>query len=400
MGGSGGVAELSGRRLLMLQGPAGPFFARVARQLRAAGAHITKVNFNGGEDLYFREQDVVRFRGSRQEWPAFFDQLVAQRGTDGVLLFGDCRPLHRLAIERARARSLQVFVFEEGYLRPDFVTLERGGVNGHSQLPKDPAFYANLPVNPDPPHRSIEHAFIKSALHTIAYASAAALAKPRYPSYEHHRDIRPLPQAGLWLRGAMRRALHTLRDRELAQRVEAHGLPPYFFVPLQVHLDSQLGHSRFATINDFIREVVESFARHAPKDHVLLLKLHPMDRPYSDYGRDVDELEREHGLTGRLYYADVINIPAALRAARGTIVINSTVGLSSLTHGTPVKCLGQAVYDIPGLTHQGTLADFFRQPGTVDRLLYKKFRQWLLLQNQLNGSVWSKLHEDPARLLR
>ena len=394
------MADLSGRRLLMLQGPAGPFFARVARQLRAAGAHVTKVNFNGGEDLYFREPEVVRFRGTRREWPAFFDGLVAVRAVTGVVLFGDCRPLHRSAIERARAHGLDVFVFEEGYLRPDFVTLERGGVNGHSNIPQHPDFYAHLSATEDPPHRRIKHAFAKSALHTIAYASAVALAQRRYPAYEHHRDIRPLPQAKLWLRGAVRRARHTLRDRELAQRIEAQRLPPYFFVPLQVHLDSQLGHSRYATIQDFIREVVASFAQHAPRDHALLLKLHPMDRPYSDYAAHVESLSREHGLAGRIFYADVINLPAALRGARGTVVINSTVGLSSLTHGTPVKCLGRAVYDIPGLTHRGTLADFFQEPGTVDRVLYKKFRHWLLQQNQLNGSVWSKLHDNPARLLR
>ena len=177
-------------------------------------------------------------------------------------------------------------------------------------------------------------------------------------------------------------------------------MPPYFLVPLQVHLDSQLRHSPYATINHFIREVVTSFAEHAPKDHALVFKLHPMDRPYSDYATDIEALRLEHGLGDRLLYVDVINLPAALRGARGTVVINSTVGLSSLTHGTPVKCLGRAVYDIPGLTHQGSLAEFFQAPAAVDRELYQRFRQWLLEQNQLNGSVWSRLHDDPARLVR
>jgi capsule polysaccharide modification protein KpsS len=97
---------------------------------------------------------------------------------------------------------------------------------------------------------------------------------------------------------------------------------------------------------------------------------------------------------------DVINLPAALRHARGTVVINSTVGLSSLMHGTPVKCLGRAVYDMPGLTHQGSLADFFAAPSEVDRELHRRFRQWLLENNQLNGSVWSRLYESPVRLLQ
>jgi capsule polysaccharide modification protein KpsS len=394
------VDELAGRKLLLLQGPAGPFFARVARQLRAAGATVTKVNFNGGEDLYFRGPDVVRFREAPEVWPEFFAQLLRERDIDAVVLFGDCRPLHRAAIAQARSAGVEVFVFEEGYLRPDFVTLERGGVNGHSSIPRDPSYYASVKPTPTPTPRRVSHAFLKSALHTICYAVATALARERYPLYRHHRDIRPLAQARLWWRGSVRRVIHTVRDRELAGRLEAGRMPPYFFVPLQVHLDSQLGHSPYKTINAFIRDVVQAFAEHAPADHALLLKLHPMDRPYSDYSIDIEALRLEYGLGQRLLYADIINLPAALRGARGTLVINSTVGLSSLTHGTPVKCLGTAVYDMPGLTHQGTLADFFRAPGQVNRKLYQRYRKWLIDNNQLNGSVWSRLHDDPCRLLK
>jgi len=384
----------------MLQGPAGPFFARVAEQFREAGARVTKVNFNGGEDLYYREPPLVQYRGAADDWPAFFEQLVRERAVDAVVLFGDCRPLHRAAIERARALGVAVHVFEEGYLRPDFVTLERHGVNGHSRIPRDPAEFTRLEPEPEPAHRPIAHAFLKSALHTIAYATATALAKHHYPRYRHHRDIRPWAQARLWFRGTVRRVVHTLRDRPLAARLEARQMAPYFFVPLQVHLDSQLSHSRYVTVDDFIEDVVRSFASHAPADHSLILKLHPMDRPYRDYSEVVGRLRSELGLQERLFYVDVINLPAALRGASGTVVINSTVGLSSLTHGTPVKCLGRAIYDMPGLTHQGTLDEFFRAPGAVDRALYKRFRQWLLANNQLNGSVWSRLHEDPSRLLR
>jgi capsule polysaccharide modification protein KpsS len=382
-----------------LQGPAGPFFARVARQLREAGARVTKVNFNAGEDLYYREPEVVRYRGALEGWPDFFQALIAERRVDAVVLFGDCRPLHRAAIQRAGELGIEVFVFEEGYVRPDFVTLERGGVNGHSTIPRDPEAFAQVERAKERPHAPIQHAFIKSALHTIAYASAAALGQQRYPLYRHHRDIRPVSQARLWWRGTLRRLAHTLRDREIAAQLEQQRLPPYYFVPLQVHLDSQLSHSRYATINEFIREVVSTFAQHAPRDHALILKLHPMDRPYSDYSIDIEALRLEHGLGDRLHYVDVINLPAALRGARGTVVINSTVGLSSLMHGTPVKCLGTAIYDMPGLTHQGSLAEFFQSPAPVDSELHQRFRQWLLEHNQLNGSVWSRLHESPARLL-
>jgi len=77
-----------------------------------------------------------------------------------------------------------------------------------------------------------------------------------------------------------------------------------------------------------------------------------------------------------------------LRRARGTIVINSTVGLSSVSHGTPTKCLGRAVYDIEGLTYQGALETFWNDPGVVDMQLFEKYYSWLRTTTQLNASIW------------
>lgn len=383
--------------MLLLQGPAGPFFRRVAGHLRRNGSTVTKVNFNSGEDLYYRGPDVIRYTGALEDWGDFFARLVEERQIQCVVLFGDCRPLHRTAIERARNLPCRIFVFEEGYLRPDFVTLEKDGVNGFSSIPRDPEFYRRIEPRPLPEPRPVQHGFAKSAWHTICYATTAGVLKHRYPRYRHHRDIRPLVQAGLWVRSAALRLVHTVRDREFDRRLEGQRLPPYFFVPLQVHLDSQLLHSRFRSMEEFIAEVVRSFAGNAPPDTLLVLKHHPMDRPYRDYSPTVDALRRELALGERLVYVDVINVPAALRGARGTVVMNSTVGLSSIHHGTPVKCLGNAVYDLPGLTSQRPLDEFWQNPGTVDRALYERFRYWLRTTNQLNGSVWCDLY-DPRVL--
>ena len=51
------------------------------------------------------------------------------------MVYGDTRrhPCRR-PIALARARGITVHVFEEGYLRPYWVTYERGGSNGHSRL--------------------------------------------------------------------------------------------------------------------------------------------------------------------------------------------------------------------------------------------------------------------------
>src|SRR5207253_3330067 len=54
---------LRGKRVLLLQGPVGPFFRRLAARLRAAGAEVHKVNFNGGDGLRSEERRVGKERG-------------------------------------------------------------------------------------------------------------------------------------------------------------------------------------------------------------------------------------------------------------------------------------------------------------------------------------------------
>src|SRR2546423_12568053 len=44
---------LRAKKVLLLQGPVGPFFRRLAKLLRAAGAADHKGNFNGGDCLFF-----------------------------------------------------------------------------------------------------------------------------------------------------------------------------------------------------------------------------------------------------------------------------------------------------------------------------------------------------------
>jgi len=386
--------EYAGKNLLLLQGPNGPLFARLLVRLKRVAASVLKVNFHGGDWLFCHGPDTVCYRGPMEEWGTYFEHLLETRQIHAVLLFGDCRPIHRVAIERARARGVEVGVFEEGYIRPNFVTFERGGVNGNSSLPRDPAYYAARVPEPLPPGPKIRSAFLIAALVTILNAIACALGRPLFPHYRHHRDIRVFVQAGYWGRGLVRKLWHQIRDAGVARRILRDQMPPYFLVALQVHLDSQISHSPYRRIEDFIEQVVESFARHAPPETVLLLKHHPFDRPYRDYQRLVRELESRHRLHGRLLYVDLLNLPHALRRARGTVVINSTVGLSAVGYGTPTKCMGRSVYDLPGLTHQGSLESFWTAPEPVDRELSRKYHYVLRRTCQLPGSVWTDVVTD------
>jgi capsule polysaccharide modification protein KpsS len=403
--------ELARRRVLMLQGPPGPFFRLVADELEALGARVRKVNFNPGDDLFFRGPNVTRFRGTMDSWPAHLERLLTTangtsgngagsngtRGTsdkasiDAIVLFGDCRPVHRDAIEVAEKLGVEVYVFEEGYLRPDFITLERDGVNGRSRMPRDPNFYRRANLKPRKDIDPVGHVLFYAAYYSWLYAFACNLGGWRYPHYRHHKQLNIVRHMLAWSKAALRKLAYTARERRLFQKITSDWQGRYFLVPLQCHHDYQLlSHSGFKTIDDFMALVVASFAEHAKPDDHLVFKHHPLDRAYTNYAAQLSALAVRHRVSGRIHYLHDEHLPTLIKHARGTIVINSTVGLSSVHHGTPVKCLGVAVYDMPGLTFQGGLDHFWRAKTKIDPILYRRFRSWLEHNNQLNGNIWKR----------
>jgi len=92
--------RFAGRNVLLLQGPMGPFFQRLARDLSYVGAKVVKVNFNGGDWLFYRDHHVM-FTGQLEEWPGFLERLLEELEIEIVSLYGDCRPVHLPVFELA-----------------------------------------------------------------------------------------------------------------------------------------------------------------------------------------------------------------------------------------------------------------------------------------------------------
>jgi hypothetical protein len=233
------------------------------------------------------DEGVIRWRRPMSEWPAFVRELIRRQGIDAVYLFGDCRPMHRDAVAACRALDVPVYVFEEGYLRPDYITCERGGVNGNSSLPRDPEFYrraaASLPEPPamravGPPSRPS-----RCGPSSTPGGHLLRLALPALPPPPRRQRRAPGPLLGARLlsqavvphpRGLGPRPPGRRVDRPLLLRAAAGPLrrPGH---PLALPLG----------VEAFIEEVVAAFAAHAPADTLLCLKHHPHDRPYRDYTR-------------------------------------------------------------------------------------------------------------------
>lgn len=390
-----GICAFKGKRVLLLQGPIGPFFWRLAKDLTQEGAKVFKVNFNGGDWLFY-PSGAINFRGHAEDWPAYFESILDRLNIDVVVLFGDCRDIHRVAHEIAHRRNLKIGVFEEGYIRPDYVTLERFGVNNHSLIPRYPEFYLNkpTPLIDIPVH--VSNAYWYAALWAILYFFVSGLLKPRFSYYQHHRPLTWL-EALPWLRSFWRKGHYIIKEQGVLAHLTGILKGSYFLVPLQVNNDAQvLSHSNFTSIVDFIEKTMMSFAQHAPVETTLVIKHHPMDRGNHDYSKLITELAKELGVQGRCIYIHDQNLPKLLQYARGVVVINSTVGLSALHHGTPLKVCGHAIYDMTGLTFQGSLDDFWgsAQKCKPDSNLLQCFQKYLVHYTQLNGSFYKRSHSE------
>jgi capsular polysaccharide export protein len=87
----------------------------------------------------------------------------------------------------------------------------------------------------------------------------------------------------------------------------------------------------------------------------------------------------------RIFVADGGDTDALIDKADGIVTVNSTVGLTALAAGKPVIALGAAIYDVPGLTFQDSLASFWRRPIGPDPALYDAFIRALAATTQVRG---------------
>jgi capsular polysaccharide export protein len=166
---------------------------------------------------------------------------------------------------------------------------------------------------------------------------------------------------------------------------------PYYIFPQQLNSDAQIVvHSPFESVREAIAKVLTSFAHHAPADSWLVIKNHPLDTGLIDYRRHSEQLARELGVAARMRFIDAGHLPTLLDHARGAVVVNSTVGLSALHHRRPLIALGTAIYNMPRLTWQRSLDDFWMHGEQPDIHLYHSFLDYVVHHTQINGDFYTK----------
>ena len=235
--------------------------------------------------------------------------------------------------------------------------------------------------------------FWPMVLWSCLYFAATNLARGWFAHYRHHRPI-GWSEALAWARSPLRKAWYALAERGTIARLTGEWSGRFFLAPLQVHNDAQvLFHADVGGVEGFIVSTIASFGRSAPADAVLVFKHHPMDRGHRDYTGAIRRAAADAGCASRVVYCHDQHMPTILPHCRGMVVINSTTGLAAIGFGRPTKVLGEAIYDLPGLTFQGPLDRFWNeaadQPPSHD--LYERFRVELITRTQINGNFYRRL---------
>lgn len=382
------------RSFLFLQGVCSPFFRVLGERLSAQGHDVGKVNFNVGDFFAWRKSGAYGYRRTMGELPSFYKDTFNERGISDIVLFGDCRPVHAPAIAMARAQGIRIHVFEEGYFRPYWITLERDGVNANSRLPKDPEWFRSA-AKKVPKYGNgtpFNSKFWVRAAHDVSYNFWAGLNCILHPGYESHVPYSPASEYLHYVARAARVKLRSEKDAGTVNRVVSSAdSNPYYLLPLQLGSDAQIRHhSAYEDMAHVLSSVVKSFAHHAPRNSRLVVKNHPLDPGFVDYLRILSKVAEMHAVGDRVDYLESGHLPTLLSKTQGVVTVNSTVGGSALVHHCPTIALGSAIYNLAGLTFQNGLDRFWTEAEKPDRDLFESFRNIVIHTTQLNGGFYCR----------
>lgn len=386
-------------RVILLQGPVGPFFGRLQDALDDAGCQTIRILLNAGDRAFRGNGHDVSFTEDPANWGAWFASQVRNFKPDAILMFGDQRGFHVEAKRVAEAYDVAVICFEEGYLRPEFITMELGGNNANSPL-------RNALISP-PEGREYDvekmrsNGFRETAFMAARYFVSLRLGLLAYPHYQHHRRRPIIREVLLWSRNAYRKALHSKANLlKIQTLVDLHD-NAYFVVALQVHDDLQLTcHGEGWSLQRLIENSIATFARVADKTHHLVFKGHPLDRGHSSSREYVERVARTYAISDRVHYVDDGSLGLLTRHCRGMVTINSTSALLAFHYNKPVFAFGASLYE--QLTANGAdrspdaLERFWRAQPRLNAEGWAAFRELMIETSLVNGSYYLAEQMEPT----
>ena len=374
---------------LFLMGPIGTFFARLSNYLEENNVRTYKILFPLHE-YGFNQSRIIKYDQNINYFKKFLSKTLINYEIKHIFMYGNVLIPHKQTLDlvqelKIEGKNINTHIFELGYLRPNFVTLENEGINYNSSLIKSRQFYLKQDSFSDLPIPKKHARFrIRKIWKTISFINHSF---KNYKIVEKDHKLQPKP-IYIWyqIKGFILKYFFFFTEYKLKNYFLGKN---YFLVILQVSTDSQLTEgSDFKDNKKFIYKVIKDFAEANPNGVNLVFKHHPRDRGYTNYFNQIKKISNEFDVLNKVFYFHDYFLSKLFQNpnCKGTVLINSTVGYQSLYHSVPVKSLGITPYNIEGLSSQQDLTSFFRNPSIVDRLLFKKFYKHVMENSQINGN--------------
>lgn len=371
----------SQKRILLLQGPVGPFFKKLQLFLQNKEYDIWRICFNPADTLFSLKRRRINFLGNLEEWENWFRDFLSVVQIDHIILFASERPLHQIARKVARELDIKVISLEEGYLRPGNITVEFDGNNISSPIKGEipPVNYQPLKIKSE----SFDFKGFKyMALYATFYYVIRNIFSLRSQRSLFHKDFFIILEGLYWLRNIYRRIWLKSFNEELIRTLCDQYKGQYFLIPLQVSYDSQLKKAACGWNSiRLISSVLTAFEKGAPKDAKLVFKIHPLQRGYNDERKHIHQMAKALNIGDRVDIIEIGLLDPLTENAAGMITINSTSGLSAIHHGIPLLVVGDAFYahkDFAICAHgKPDYNKFWKNKSIAESKVRKNYLRWL-----------------------
>lgn len=385
------------KNVLLLQGPMGIFFNSLRKELIENNCNVYQIAFNYGDRFFCNDKkNLIDFNLDVSEFSCFFTKIILEKKIDVIFLFGDSRKYHKIArniINKSFKDKIKLYVFEEGYIRPNYITLEENGVNANSSKLENycPVKFKNKTHKFDLNNNQIPNIFYYGMFYSIIYFLLLNIFHYKFKFYKHHKDISLYTNLKYGIKSFIRKYYYKFSEK----KYDFIYTKSFYLVPLQVYNDFQISeHSKYNHIGEFIEEILNNY-KLSGSDDFIVFKHHPMDRGFKNYSSEINHLVNKLSLSKeKIIYIHDFNLPMLLKKAKGVIVINSTVGLSALYHERPLLVMGESNYKYHKIVNNVNMIDFLKKPIKPNKKEIAKFYNYLLNSTQIYGNFYNIKNND------
>lgn len=264
-----------------------------------------------------------------------------------------------------KKNNIKYINFENGYFRPFTLMVDNKGVNYESSIPKDRNFYEAVEVN----YKRYNEYLLKPEKSFKDYEGVLEFRK-KY--YQHiGMDITPKNNNEIDKPSLNIEA----KPNKLTEK--------YIYVPFQLETDSQIiKHSKeIKSMKDLVKVTLQAIKKYNEKNpnhkYTIIYKNHPLYMSEYDLIKlpEIENMIKEHDYAELLYDGDNQNL---VENADIIITNNSTVGFEGLMHEKRVIVLGEAFYDIDGITY--SCDDVNKLDGIIENAINNPVNKTLIHQ--------------------